>query len=208
MKVLKRFCGICHNITSELCFKTCQIFQCKMVSHNVLFWCGYELREMPLFSPRWNWCVCVKRSWHSEDGLLEKGGEKSRVSEAIAILLPQRSAERQLERGPYIQGWQEEAMSLETLKGRRKGAWCPWERKLMWCRWPPPKSPNRKAVMKEYLKGERALQAYWKVNRLRQDRSPQRDIYISLKINSESLMVIVSGPWLLFILIYPPVLIW
>lgn len=42
---LKSFCGICYKITSELCFKTCQIFQCKIVSYNILFYCGYRLGE-------------------------------------------------------------------------------------------------------------------------------------------------------------------
>lgn len=175
-----------------------------MVSHNVLFWCGYELKEMALFSL----CGTDVYVWSVPGTVRMVSLRRGREIMSFRSHLPPCSYNLQ-QRDSYIQGWQEEEMGLETLKGRRKGAWCPWGRKLMWCRWKPPKPPNMKGFMKRYLsKGGLDLQAYWKVNCLRQDRSPQRDIYISLKINSKSLMVIVSGPWLLFILLHTPVLIW
>lgn len=164
MKVLKHFSKICHNITSEYASKPVKCFSVRWC--HTTFFSGvdtnWERGPSSLLSGT-GMCVWVKCSWHGEDGLLEKGGGKSWVSEAIAILFPQCSAERQLEHGPNIQGWQEET-GLETFKGRRKGAWCPWERKLMWDRWPPPKSPNMKAFTKKCLKGELALQAYWKAS--------------------------------------------
>ena len=84
---LKSFCVICYKITSELCFKTCQISQCKIVSYNILFRCGYKLREhaphLPLVELMCVWSVSDLVT--CGDSLLENGEVKPRVQKPSAI---------------------------------------------------------------------------------------------------------------------------
>lgn len=84
---LKSFFVICYKITSEPCFKTCQISQWKIVSYNILFRCGYKLREhaplLPLVELMCVWSVSdpVTR----RDSLLEQGEVKPWVQKPSAI---------------------------------------------------------------------------------------------------------------------------
>lgn len=131
-KSLKSFCGICYKITSELCFKTCQISQCRIVSHNVLLWCGSKLRGKAPLLPWWNCHLCevFLTQWPVRTVSLRRE-VKPRVQKPSAIPavsrpdgsdnVPQRVNRNAVMCSMVARGWRRERRALKVQEKEGKG---------------------------------------------------------------------------------------